>query len=53
VREGVVQDDRDVEVLGDFAIERGQELLELDRAMAAVRPPDHFAGGQIQRRVEA
>ena len=34
----------DGELGRDLAIERGQELLELDRAMAAVQAADDLAG---------
>jgi hypothetical protein len=43
----------DVKVGGDFAVDGLQELLELDRAMAAVQPADDFAGGEVQCRVQA
>ena len=43
----------DVELGRDLAVERLQELLELDRAMAAVQRADHLAGGEVQRGVEA
>ena len=50
---GVVEHEVDVEVGGDLAIERGQELLELDRAVAGVQRADDLAGGDVQRGVEA
>ena len=53
VRAAVVEHDMHVEFDRDFAVERLQELLELDRAMAAVQAADHLAGGDVQRGVEA
>ena len=44
VRGAVVEDHVDVEIVGDLAVERLQELLELDRAVAAVQRADDLAG---------
>jgi hypothetical protein len=38
----------DGELVGDLAVERVQEPLELDRAVAAVQPADDLAGRQIR-----
>jgi hypothetical protein len=43
----------DREVGGDRAVDRGQELLELDRAVTLVQRADHLAGGDVQCRVQA
>jgi hypothetical protein len=40
-------------VRGDRALECLQELLELDRAVTGAQTPDHPAGRQVQRRVQA
>ena len=53
VGRAVVEDDVDVEIGRDLAIEGLQELLELDRAVAAVQRADDLAGGDVQRGVEA
>src|SRR3954468_12390627 len=37
----------------DRAVECVQELLELDRPVAAVQAADHLAGGEVQRGVAA
>jgi len=50
---GVVEDEVDVEVGRDLAVDRLEELLELDRAVAGVQRPDHLTGGDVQCRVEA
>ena len=49
----VVEDQVHVEVVGDLAVDGLQELLELDRAVAAVQRADHLAGRDVQRGVEA
>ena len=49
----VVEHDVDVEIGGDLAVDGLQELLELDRAVAAVQRADDLAGGEVQRGVEA
>src|SRR5215212_7563866 len=49
----VIENEMDLESGGDLAVDRGQELLELDRAVAGVQPADHLAGGEVKRRVEA
>src|SRR5215216_3752465 len=43
----------DDELVGDLAVERGQERLEPDRAGTRLQLADHLAGGEIKRRVEA
>ena len=40
-------------MVGDFAVDGLQELLELDRAVTRVQASDHLARGEVQRRVEA
>ena len=40
----------DIELGWDLAVERLQELLELDRAVAAVQAADDLAAGDVQRR---
>jgi hypothetical protein len=45
--------EHNVEVLGDFAVDRGQELLELDRSVTRVQAPDDLPAGDVQRGVEA
>jgi hypothetical protein len=52
VGRAAVQDEVDVELPRDFAIEGLQELLELDRAVAAVQAADDLAGGDVQRGVQ-
>jgi hypothetical protein len=42
-----------VEIVGHLAIDRLQELLELDRAVTAVQLADDLAGGEITRGIEA
>lgn len=44
----VVQDQVHVETGGDFFVELGQELRELDSPMAPVQGADHLAGGDFQ-----
>ena len=53
VRRAVVEHDVDVEAGRDLAIDGLKELLELDRAVAAVERADDLAGGEVQRGVEA
>ena len=48
VRRAVVEHDVDVEAGRDLAIDGPEELLELDRAVAAVELADDLAGGQVQ-----
>src|SRR5665647_2465589 len=49
----VVEDEVDLKVGRDLTLERCQEALELDRAMAGVRRADHLAGGGVERREQA
>jgi hypothetical protein len=49
---GVVEHQVHLELAGDHAIERGQELLELDRAAAGVQGADHLGSGDVQCRVQ-
>jgi hypothetical protein len=42
-----------IELGGHFLVDRLQELLELDRAMAGVKPADDLAGGELERREQA
>jgi hypothetical protein len=53
VRRAVIEDDVDVEIGRDLAIESLQERLELDRPVPAVQRPDHLAGAEVQGGVEA
>jgi hypothetical protein len=39
-----------VEIVGHLVVDLGQELLELDRAMATVQRADHRAVGGVERR---
>jgi hypothetical protein len=52
VRGAVVEDDVDVEVARDLTIERLQEPLELDSAIAGVQAADDLAGADVQRGIE-
>ena len=49
----VVEDEVDLKVGRDLTLQRRQEALELDRAMAGVRRADHLAGGGVERREQA
>src|SRR4051794_31978228 len=49
---GVVEDQVDGQVVGDFLVDRGQELLELDRAVPRVQGADDLAGGDVECGVE-
>ena len=42
-----------IQMGGNFAVDRLQELVELDRAVTLVQAPDHLAPRQVQRGVEA
>jgi hypothetical protein len=53
VRGGVVEHEVDVELVGDLTVDRGQKLLELDRAVALVQRADHPARADVQRGVQA
>jgi hypothetical protein len=44
---GVVEDQVDGEVVGDFVVDGGEELLELDRAVPRVQAADDLAGGDV------
>jgi len=49
----VVEDEVHLKLGRDLALERRQEALELDRAMAGVQRADHLAGGGVERRDQA
>jgi hypothetical protein len=53
VRRAVVEHKMHVEVLRDLLIDRLQELVKLDRAMAVVQLADYLAGREVKRRVQA
>src|SRR4051794_32655069 len=53
VRGAVVEHEVNVELGGNFGVDALQELLKLDRAMAAVQRSDDLAGAQVKGRVEA
>src|SRR3954447_14041331 len=52
VRAAVVEHDMHVALGWHLAVDRGQELLELDRAVPAVQAADDLAAGEVQRGVE-
>ena len=49
----VVAHDVHVEVVGDVLVDRGQELAELDGAVAAVQFGDYLPGGDVERGEQA
>jgi hypothetical protein len=49
----VVQHHVQVQVGGDFTVEGGQEVLELDRPVPGRQSADDFAGAQVRRGVKA
>ena len=53
VRGAVVENQVDVELCRHLALERDQELLELERPVAGVQRPDHLPGRDVQRAVQA
>jgi hypothetical protein len=53
MRGGVIEHYVDREVGRDLAVDRGQELLELDRPVAAVQASDDLAGRDVSRGVVA
>ena len=50
---GVVQDQVDIEVGGDFGVDLAQERQELGGPVTRVQSTDHLSGGQIQGGVQA
>jgi hypothetical protein len=52
VRGGVVEHQVHVQLGLDLCVQRLQELLELDRSVAAVESADHLAGGDVKCRIE-
>ena len=48
----VVDDDVDVEMVGDVAVDQVQELAELDGAMPWGHVSNHVTGGDIERGVQ-
>jgi hypothetical protein len=53
VGRAVVEHDVDIEVAGDLAVDRLQELVKLERPVAVVQLADHHPGREIQGGVEA
>jgi hypothetical protein len=49
----VIENPVHVEFGGHLAVDHLQELLELDRAVAGVRPADHLALGELKRGEQA